>query len=80
MNVAELEKEALDLPQKDRAVLAQKLLLTLDEHSEAIADWDLIWAEEARRRHEQIADGEVACRPAAEVFADARERIRALNA
>jgi putative addiction module component (TIGR02574 family) len=72
MDLKKLEKEALQLPADERAALAQKLLLSLDdlppaEHAE-------LWLAEAHRRARQLDSGEVEPVPAEEV----RRKARAL--
>ncbi len=74
MDLKVLEKEALQLPAEDRAALAQKLLLSLDdlpaaEHAE-------LWLAEADRRARQLDRGEVEPIPADEVRRKARALLR----
>jgi putative addiction module component (TIGR02574 family) len=74
MDLKVLEKEALRLPAEDRAALAQKLLLSLDdlpaaEHAE-------LWLAEADRRARQLDRGEVEPIPADEVRRKARALLR----
>lgn len=47
-NLAEVIKGAMSLDVRDRAMLAEKLLASLDELSEDEAD--RLWAEESQRR------------------------------
>jgi putative addiction module component (TIGR02574 family) len=47
-NLAEVIKGAMSLDVRDRATLAEKLLASLEELSEAAAEG--LWAEEAQRR------------------------------
>ncbi len=73
MKIDELEAAVLKLDPKGRARLAGRLLdslevLTPRENAQ-------IWAEEAQRRAEALDSGELASRPADEVFRDARSRI-----
>lgn len=74
MDLKMLEKEALRLSPEDRAALAQKLLLSLDdlpaaEHAE-------LWLAEADRRARQLDSGEVEPIPADEVRRKARTLLR----
>ncbi|HWG97005.1 MAG TPA: addiction module protein [Nitrospira sp.] len=55
-NLAEVMKGAMSLDVRDRAALAEKLLASLDEVSEAEAD--LLWAEESQRRLDQYHAGQ----------------------
>ncbi|MBY0577789.1 MAG: addiction module protein [Burkholderiales bacterium] len=64
MNLAQIESEILSLPEEDRAKLAQKLLLSLEEPTNE--EFDRIWGEESARRiaefdagHVQAISGEV---------------------
>ncbi|HVT33443.1 MAG TPA: addiction module protein [Rhodanobacteraceae bacterium] len=57
MNARLIEKEALELPIDKRAKLAQRLLESLDELSEAEAE--KLWAQEAARRAREIDEGKV---------------------
>jgi putative addiction module component (TIGR02574 family) len=57
MNARLIEKEALELPIDKRAKLAQRLLESLDDLSEAEAE--RLWANEAARRAREIDEGKV---------------------
>jgi Putative addiction module component len=48
MNLLQIESEALELPIQDRAALAQRLLLSLEEIAES--EFERLWAEESVRR------------------------------
>jgi hypothetical protein len=74
MSVEELESKPLKLNSSSRARLAEKLLRSLEDLSEA--ENERFWAEEALRRHEEIDTGAVKARPGKEVFRDARSRLR----
>jgi putative addiction module component (TIGR02574 family) len=67
---------ALALNRKERAELAHKLIVSLDEEGEELseAEWNKVWGEEALRRLRQIEDGTVKEIPGEEVMA----RVRAL--
>ena len=56
VNWTEILKGAMSLDVRDRAVLAEKLLDSLDELSEAEAD--RLWAEESQRRLDQYRAGQ----------------------
>ena len=71
MSIQEIEAEALRLPPEQRARLAQHLIASLDEAD----DTERAWTEEASRRAEQIASGDVESLPAADVFTEARRAI-----
>ena len=57
MNARAIEKEALELPVERRAKLAQRLLESLDDLSEAEAQ--KLWLAEAARRAHEIDEGKV---------------------
>ena len=66
----EIGKEVFGLPPKDRAVLAERLLASLDEEPEE--DVEELWYAEAERRYQEYREGKAKMSPAAEVF----ERVR----
>ena len=70
----QIEAELLQLPEPSRARLAQSLLSSLGDFDEA--GTDLIWADEAERRYQEIQRGEVNAIPSEEVFREARSRLR----
>jgi putative addiction module component (TIGR02574 family) len=57
MDLQTLEKEALRLSAEDRAALAQRLLLSLDDLPPG--ELDEAWLSEAHRRARQLDRGEV---------------------
>ncbi len=61
------------LPSAARALLAHKLITSLDESFEQ--DLDQVWLAEAQRRDAEISLGKVTCRTAEEVIRDAYLRI-----
>jgi len=69
----QLETEVLELPTSQRALLAHKLIASLDarfdDHCEQV------WLEEAKRRDAELTGGKVVARPAAEVLREAYRRI-----
>lgn len=73
MVLAQIEQEALRLPEKERAVLAEHLLSSLGD--EATAANEERWIEEAERRYQQFRDGKITARPAEEVFEDAYRKL-----
>ena len=74
MKPKRLEEEALSLPPEERAKLAQKLLLSLDELSEG--ELGVAWLEEASCRAGELDRGEVEPSPAEEVRRKARALLR----
>lgn len=68
----ELLKEVLLLPVEQRALLADTILRSLNAPD---TDLDLIWAEEAKRRLEELRSGRVKAVPGDEVFQRVRARF-----
>jgi putative addiction module component (TIGR02574 family) len=71
---AEVFNVALGLDVRDRAVLAQRLLASLDELSEEEAE--RLWAGEAQRRLEEFRAGRARAVPAEEVGRKAERLFR----
>jgi putative addiction module component (TIGR02574 family) len=69
----EIESEALQLPPKERARLAQRLLASLDEAADR--DAEQVWLQEAERRLDELESGKVAGIPAEQVFKRARSTL-----
>jgi putative addiction module component (TIGR02574 family) len=74
MDTATIEHEALHLPLPERAKLAHKLLLSLDDMSES--EIEAAWFDEADRRAKEIDQGLVRLIPAEEVSRKARDLLR----
>ena len=74
MKLKDLEQEALRLSAEERASLAHKLILSLDDPHEA--ELDEAWLAEADRRARQIDRGEAQPIPADEVRRKARKLLR----
>ena len=74
MKLKRIEDEALQLPEKERAELAQKLLLSIDVPNEAEIAED--WLVEARRRARELDDGSVQPVSMEEVRRKARALLR----
>jgi putative addiction module component (TIGR02574 family) len=73
MDATTIEKKALNLPLADRAKLAQRLLLSLEELSES--EVEEAWLHEAERRAREIDEGLVQLISSEEVSRKARELI-----
>lgn len=69
-----LEHDVLELPQEERAFLADRLLSSLG--GGALSDVDAAWVAEVEKRHEAFAAGRWQPSPAAEVFAEADKRCK----
>jgi len=74
MNMKELEEKVLSLDCQERAQLAARLLLSLEESTES--DVEQLWLDEAERRLEDHRKGAVRAIPAPEVFARVLEEIK----
>ena len=73
MTDADLEAAALQLPPKERARLAQRLLASLETLT--ADEQDDLWAEEALRRDADLDAHPEQGRDSASVFRDARSRL-----
>ena len=72
-----LESEVLDLPRKERARLAQLILVSLDQEvpEDTAEDLDQAWAEEIERRVAELRSGTVKLVPGDEVFGEIEDLI-----
>ena len=73
-DTSELREELDKLTPKQKAELARTLIDSLDEDLDE--DVEQLWLDEATRRYEAYRGGEMSSRPAAEVFARVRARLR----
>ena len=73
-NLTEVLKKALGLDVRDRATLADRLLVSLEELREEEAE--RLWAEEAQRRLEEYRAGRAKAVPAEQVHEKAEELFR----
>ncbi len=74
MTLKQIEDEALNLAEEERAELAQKLLLSLEVPSDGEIAED--WLGEAKRRARELDEGLVQPIPADEVRRKARALLR----
>jgi len=74
MDAATIEREALHLPLPERAKLAQKLLLSLENLTES--ELETAWLDEAERRAQEIDEGLVQLIPAEEISRKARALLK----
>lgn len=71
----ELEMAIFALPVADRARLAERLLVSLDEEPKVeAASVEAAWVEEVRQRLAEYRAGEIETSPAEQVMEDARSR------
>ncbi len=73
-DLKQCEAKALKLPPKDRAILAERLISSLD--SLESSENEQLWIEEADRRYKGYRKGKIPARSAKEVLRDARSSIR----
>ena len=74
MNLKQIENQALDLSEKERAQLAQRLILSLESSNDE--GFEKEWLLEAKRRAVEIDKGEVQPVPAEEVRKKAQALLR----
>lgn len=74
MNLQRIEEEALHLPKEERARLIQRLVLSLESHSEEELRSD--WLCEAQQRSDELDNGSVQAVPAEDVMRKARALIK----
>ena len=74
MTIKQIEKELLKLDTRSRAKLAERLLHSLDDLSEA--ENEKLWAQEALRRHKELITDPSKGRLAEKVFLEARSRLK----
>ena len=70
-----LEDEAMKLPARSRARLAERLISSLDEEG-TDPNAEKLWAQEAQRRAEELASGRLKGVPAKKVLRKARAALR----
>lgn len=70
----DLESKLMNLPPKERARLAERLISSLDQESDP--DAESLWIQEAERRLDELESGRVAGIPANQVFEKARSTFR----
>jgi len=70
----QLEAQVLELPPRERARLAERLISSLDEETDP--DAEAAWIREGERRLEELNSGKAKGRAAAGVFRRARAALR----
>jgi putative addiction module component (TIGR02574 family) len=73
MNVEQLTEEVLALPSEARALLADRLVESLDPAEDGYIH--RLWAAEARRRRDEVRNGTVKAIPGDEVLASVRDSL-----
>lgn len=72
----EIEQELLNLPQAERARLAHRLIVSLDEDIPSDGGLDAAWLEEIKQRDAAIERGEVQTIPAEEAMRRVSEALQ----
>lgn len=71
--IDELSQKARSLPPEERVRLAEELLSSVQESDEEV---DAAWAEEIKRRLDEVGSGTAKLIPAEEVFAEVRRLLK----
>jgi len=74
-SLAEIEGDALELSEEERARLAVRLLASLEEEAESPEEIEKLWLVEAEQRFQELRDGVARGIPAREVFARLRAKL-----
>ncbi|MFW9989792.1 MAG: addiction module protein [Candidatus Odinarchaeota archaeon] len=74
-DIKEIEKKALELSNRERALLIRQLLRSLDEDSEE-ENADELWIKEAEYRYSQFKQKKVSDKSADDVLKDARNNLK----
>ena len=70
MTIEQLAEAALALPSKSRALLADRIVESLDVRE--LSELDQVWADEAKRRRDEVREGLVKTVPGEEAFSKVR--------
>ena len=73
MTIEQLAEEALALPSESRALLADRIVESLDVRE--LSDLDQLWAAEAKRRRDEVREGRVKTIPGDEAFLKVRSAV-----
>lgn len=73
MTIEQLAEAALALPSKSRALLADRIVESLDVRE--LSDLDKLWATEAKRRRDEVREGRVKTIPGDEAFLKVRSAV-----
>jgi putative addiction module component (TIGR02574 family) len=76
MTLDQIQAEALKLPDESRIKLFESLMRSFEEQQDLDEGVARVWAEEAERRAQAMADGSEPDIPAEEVFARVRSSLR----
>ena len=70
----DLAKKAMEMPSEERARLADLLVESLDDAP--LNEIDRAWAEEAKRRRDEVREGKVKTIPGEEAFQQVRDSLK----
>ena len=73
MTIEQLAEAALALPSESRALLADRIVESLDVRE--LSKLDQVWAEEAKRRRDEVREGHVKTIPGEETFSKVRRAV-----
>ncbi|MBX2991576.1 MAG: addiction module protein [Bacteroidetes bacterium] len=73
LTLEEMAMRLLGLPASSRAMLAERLIESLDETEDD--EVERLWIQEAEVRLQSILEGKAKTRPADQVFREAREKL-----
>ena len=73
MTIEQLAEEALALPSESRALLADRIVESLDVCE--MSDLDQVWGTEAKRRRDEVREGRVKTIPGDEAFLKVRGAV-----
>jgi putative addiction module component (TIGR02574 family) len=73
MTIEQLAEEALALPSESRALLADRIVESLDVRE--LSSLDQLWATEAKRRRDEVREGRVKTIPGDEAFLKVRSAV-----
>ncbi len=71
---SDIEKEIMAFSDKERALMAQHILQTLDEGQDE--DAEQVWLQEAEHRYDDYKKGLIQSISAEAAFAEARQRLK----
>jgi putative addiction module component (TIGR02574 family) len=72
--LSKVERDAMELPLQERALLVERLLATLDLDQDI--DVEEQWLREAERRYRGYRAGRIPSKPANQAFEEAAKRLR----
>ncbi|MEX1276536.1 MAG: addiction module protein [Bacteroidota bacterium] len=74
MTIDQIEAELMKLDSKSRAILAERLLQSIEELSDD--EHERLWALEALKRHDELVEGREHGHPAGDVLRNVRNSLK----